>query len=929
PLAIAGVLSAEALRYVGPSLNLPPLVTEGLAILTSTLGGGFANPGSSFGEVMKNITPSLVGQFSALGVTALGQAVGLDPRLTALIGVGVGAVASGLTQGIINQNTTVIGYRSDGTPIEVTGNRGVLDYVQDSVLRANKIGTLVSVGANINIGLDALGAPPIARDFVTGFLGSVIGAMARQPGEGGGSGAPSEAEVQAKGEGLLSQIGSGIKKFGQGVLQSAEGVVSFGAKVLGTAGQFTADAFRGALAGVAGFFSPATQENIYQDIAGVRQGTITESGGVWTWQSGESRVVYNSNYETGLDGGAAVGGIGGKLSESAAGVGEVQITGLGMNDAGNYYYEGLGYQHAEGERFLSIQNYERGRLRSWGYENVEGGPSILVEGPYENVEGGPSVFIGGPANEDFSSAQPLPKNGRVSVRMPATFLPNWEHTIDFQMRDGSIYNAEVRVTPVPGNNSPGESSEEEPEDLYVLVNGIMNDRLGSSPEYLFNFREDIVEESQNKVKREDIILAPTFFATWASKLLDILGYLRFPLQTAKIITAQSLGAMLTAALKISGRKELTKSISELMNGTKDVFEFIKESMDPNRAGKIAEEIEDALEAHFAEESEDRLRSITAVAYSGGFLPLAEILVNNPYDVSTGSGYNTQSLVGLGAATFKIGEMAQALVDKTASVAAVISTFVRNVSGVADAVVSGVLNGIQGGLEEMAQLGAELGMASDAASTYVVAVMDRLRSGLYSEAYDTFERWIQAMMGNLEAAEPLDMTVSDELNVVVNVYGTEDILTQMGIEGNMVAGYRTEIGGFVVGNQFQPLVNIEIKGASHFDYMRQENFDLTQAAGLGGSFGLGAALTQFIGLDHLDAYGGPLGMGLALHDLMTGEDRAWNERVANFVADMVGHSQTVDDLKRFMDNDAKTEHGATIEGNPDHWIIHLPGSEDRK
>ena len=56
--------------------------------------------------------------------------------------------------------------------------------------------------------------------------------------------------------------------------------------------------------------------------------------------------------------------------------------------------------------------------------------------------------------------------------------------------------------------------------------------------------------------------------------------------------------------------------------------------------------------------------------------------------------------------------------------------------------------------------------------------------------------------------------------MVNLWGTEDVMVDYG-----VAGYRDELGGYTADPfSSRQLFNIEIIGATHYDYMRREDAD---------------------------------------------------------------------------------------------------------
>ncbi|KKT78168.1 MAG: hypothetical protein UW75_C0048G0010, partial [Parcubacteria group bacterium GW2011_GWF2_44_8] len=81
-------------------------------------------------EILPNIAAGFVGG----GIELIGRSLGLDPRITALIGLPVSASVGWL----FGHNQMVIGYRDDGTPIYVTGpynnGKGLWETIQDSII---------------------------------------------------------------------------------------------------------------------------------------------------------------------------------------------------------------------------------------------------------------------------------------------------------------------------------------------------------------------------------------------------------------------------------------------------------------------------------------------------------------------------------------------------------------------------------------------------------------------------------------------------------------------------------------------------------------------------------------------------------------------------------------------------------------------------
>jgi hypothetical protein len=75
--------------------------------------------------------------------------------------------------------------------------------------------------------------------------------------------------------------------------------------------------------------------------------------------------------------------------------------------------------------------------------------------------------------------------------------------------------------------------------------------------------------------------------------------------------------------------------------------------------------------------------------------------------------------------------------------------------------------------------------------------------------------IRESLKGLQKAIPSNLPIiPSDVQMVVNVYGSKDILAETGI-----GGFRSELFGYSVADRTHQLYNIEILGADHFDYMR--------------------------------------------------------------------------------------------------------------
>ncbi len=202
------------------TIGLIQLGVQALGVLT----GGFIAGGSigSGWALIKTSAPILAKQFAAAGVVAIGNAIGLDPRLTQLISIPVGAVAGGFAKGWANKDALFVGFGKGGEKIFISNPKGVLDYVKESLFSPATLGGMISVSSEI--GLNALGVSSGVNQFVSGLLGQLVAGDSGSTGGGGGPG--------IMGTDIFKKILEGANKLGHGIISAGATVISFGKKIL-------------------------------------------------------------------------------------------------------------------------------------------------------------------------------------------------------------------------------------------------------------------------------------------------------------------------------------------------------------------------------------------------------------------------------------------------------------------------------------------------------------------------------------------------------------------------------------------------------------------------------------------------------------------------------------------------------------------------
>ena len=166
---------------------------------------------------------------------------------------------------------------------------------------------------------------------------------------------------------------------------------------------------------------------------------------------------------------------------------------------------------------------------------------------------------------------------------------------------------------------------------------------------------------------------------------------------------------------------------------------------------------------------------------------------------------------------------------------------------------------------------------------------------YLEKLDN-QRTTDEVLIDLSRHDVLDTLTATKTQLIVNLYGSEDILAKLKINGTAIGGFREEMGGFDADNEERTLINIEILGASHTDYTRPSEIPSPNP--------------------------GFIDMGKNLF-----YDKEWNETVSAFVARVVANSQTNDALKAFLSSPDLRPY-ASFDVDQQRWIIKLPGWKNR-
>ncbi len=193
--------------------------------------------------------------------------------------------------------------------------------------------------------------------------------------------------------------------------------------------------------------------------------------------------------------------------------------------------------------------------------------------------------------------------------------------------------------------------------------------------------------------------------------------------------------------------------------------------------------------------EIKTKPIVAMGYSGGFAPLAEAL--------RWGGFQVKTMTGLAPAINSLREVPSRVFDML------------------DGVVESIEKGVRSGLKEILNvifkeipLINKIPLLSDIAS-WIGGVIDLV--GVSTE------KALHALGDLLRKAYKIevlpglaDLSHGGSLESIANVWGTDDLVVKLGLVG----GYRDQLLGLTTAAE--QIFNIEIKGATHSNYMRRDD-----------------------------------------------------------------------------------------------------------
>ncbi len=703
-----------------------------------------------------------------------------------------------------------------GSFFKIDGYVDVLQNIQRDIA-----GNIIKYSKEIV--LDAIGLPPLAKDLVSGFISGFAASYARQQ---GGADSVSGASVS---QSVFGKINESFNRFAYKIAEPITGALSFGAKALAGAGAVTIQGIKNAVNAFSNVFSRKTQEGIRNDSLGIRNAEVTVNGNHWVWQQGDILIDYDAER--------------GELREFSDDDVLLYMSNGLIDNKGSIFYEKLDFKTAISESsqgaFRTI--YENGSMKEWRYSLADGFEitvyDSLGEGwgqPDEWIERGDVEIVQG-SIEIPGPDEPFVFDGKPVHEMKFTFKTEKGAV----SKEWLIESAAISQTSSEGPFDPTK-------ELFVLTNGVANfDNFAS--EYLRNLQRDIVGASQFQSGTapgsavdafSDIIVAPTFGGT------------------------DTFANILKAYYGIDGAAKAALLMNDLMS-------YVAEQ----KAGlqTLGQQVKSSMEAFFKSLGDKhRVRPLVAVGYSGGFVPVMEAVMNGNAE------YNVNAFVALGGATVSIGaEGAKKIVDAIATfedLKTARSPETRRAYELAFGAFK-IFFGL--GVNPVAE---KFAVAAESFMGILDQLYNLIGIGGLSTASDIFYAQMRSFVQELTTFT-WGGDATPGAKMLVNIYGTEDLLNKMPVPGVNIAGHRDKLAGFSTDSSEKPLFNIEIEGADHFDYI------------------------------------------LGVDESKTGDDVTKNVLISKFVSRLIVNSDDPETLSAFLLGDPFV---SPVSGSNNTWKVTIPG-----
>ncbi|MFA7255269.1 MAG: discoidin domain-containing protein [Candidatus Omnitrophota bacterium] len=449
----------QGVSEIGLKLNLPPPITAALSIATNASLAGIFNSDFSLRVALPQIFPQFAQQLTLGGIELLGRSLGLDPRITQLIGFTTAAAVGNITGQSLG---LLAGYRDDGTPIYVT-NPYDTGSIWDSITGALTSQVVRAVGFNFG----GIISNPIFGSLLSGNILSSVGSILGSEGLFSGILDILKTAVLAPFNvvnGIAQTVLNGIQDFG--TLIQEKGLLG--------AFEFLATAI----------FSQQTIEKLLN--SGGIGGFISAAAKIPATLNGQNVLEQKLDNTTSLFYDLAGNFIGKKEN------GVTQLGTFGFNSAGKWALLAGSFISSVIGGWAFSGEVQDGQLKRGKLYDSSG--AVVGEFTPENNDG--TITLDGryPDAQQFGSSSGF--WGMVFNCLPLA--------MDFVFSNGLLQQVNTQI------NSSQNTNPDKP--FFVLANGVGNPSATGLPDYINNLTSDIQTESNNQITYGDIIKPPLYNA---------------------------------------------------------------------------------------------------------------------------------------------------------------------------------------------------------------------------------------------------------------------------------------------------------------------------------------------------------------------------------------------------------------------------------
>jgi hypothetical protein len=439
-------MALQGVSQMAAHIGLAPPITDALFLAASAGIGAFFDPVLTLKSALLEVAPTIATKLTMGGLDLLGRSLGLDPRLTRLLGLPISAIVGNITARF---SGPVYGYDEDGNKIIISNpyDTGSLwDSIKNSLANGIRQVGLSFAGATTSPLFGSL----LSEDILSSIAGTLN----------------------------AGNLFTGILDILKTAVLAPFNAVS---NILQTAFQGLRDftdlikekGFLGALESLASaIFSRNTLEKIL-DLGGISHLLNVNPKILTTLANGQQ------GFEQKLDGSTSLffdmmGNFVGKKENGVTQLGTFGVNSAGKWAllAGTFFADMVSGWAFSGE--VSNGQLKRGKLYANG----------TVVGEFLPSENDGTIVIDGsnPDAEQYDSQAGF-------WGMVFKFLP---YAMNFVFSNGLLQRVDVQAN--PGNGQIGETDQ----NFYVLANGI-NNVSGNIPDYIRNLEYDLFQQSSQEV----------------------------------------------------------------------------------------------------------------------------------------------------------------------------------------------------------------------------------------------------------------------------------------------------------------------------------------------------------------------------------------------------------------------------------------------